>query len=201
MNHYNVLVLGKNQKNMERIKSFLPKQGATLCAVRTLAQISETENPLVIVPPNSATAEEIDRFFRTDAEHISQKTTFLVCVPAKIPETIRGNIKTFKSMEELLARLKFILLERHNKSKKKTASGNRLLNVIRVLSLIQKNPEITTQRLAHVISASPRTVQRCIKTLKELGEPIYYDSIHHGWKLPGNRSSLWDEVNRNKDKD
>lgn len=199
MNRRDVLVLGESQRNIGRIQNKLPLKGVTLREIKNLSEMGFDKDMVVIIRPKSVSTAEITRLFRLDEAHLPPSATFLFSEPISVPAAFRQKVKVFNNIDEMLDKLKFILLERKNAPKKRPPAGNRVLKAMRILSLIQKKPGITTRLLAQKTDVSVRTVQRYIQTLKILDENLYYDPVGRGWRLPGNRSALWDKANESID--
>lgn len=195
MNRRDILVLGESKRNIGRIQKLLPLKDVSLREIKKFSEMGDNKETVVIIQPKSVPAAEMARLFRLDEAHLPPSVTLLFCEPITVPASFRQKVKVFNNFDEMLGKLKFILLERKNALKKRSPAGNRVLKAMRILSLIQKKPGITTRLLAQKTDVSVRTVQRYIKTLINLDENLYYDPVSRGWRLPGNRSTLWDKAN------
>ena len=86
------------------------------------------------------------------------------------------------------------LLSAHSRSRKSYEYSEKLVNGLKILSLIRKRPGISTQTLTELTELSLRNVQRYISALQATGEWIEYDRSLRGWKLFQGFSILYGDV-------
>ena len=101
-----------------------------------------------------------------------------------------ANAVVLNDFDELVDKLKYILLEANRLYKRNLGYSETLAQIIMVLSEIRKNPYVTTVQLAGKVECSTRTIQRYIKTLQWAGEYIEYDKSKKGWYLIDNMSVI-----------
>ena len=86
------------------------------------------------------------------------------------------------------------MLTAHSRSKKAHEYSEKLVNGLKILSLIRKHPGISTQKLSELTELPLRSVQRYIAALQATGEWIKYDRTLRGWKLFHGISILYGDV-------
>lgn len=110
------------------------------------------------------------------------------------PKLLRKLFKCYPSFDALADKLKYLLLSAHSRSRKSYEYSEKLVNGLKILSLIRKRPGISTQTLSELTELPLRSVQRYIATLQATGEWIEYDRSLRGWKLFHGVSILFGDV-------
>ena len=112
----------------------------------------------------------------------------------KPPKELRKFFQCYDSFDAIKDKLKYLLLTAHSKSKKAHEYSEKLVNGLKILSLIRKHPGISTQKLSELTELPLRSVQRYIAALQATGEWIEYDRALRGWKLFHGISILYGDV-------
>lgn len=112
----------------------------------------------------------------------------------KPPKELCKFFKCYDSFDIIQDKIKYLLLNAHTKNRKAFEYSEKLVNGLKILSLIRKYPGITTQELVDKTELTTRSVQRYITALQAAGEWIEYDRTLRGWKLFHGISSLFGEV-------
>lgn len=110
------------------------------------------------------------------------------------PKLLRKLFKCYPSFDALADKLKYLLLSAHSRSRKSYEYSEKLVNGLKILSLIRKRPGISTQTLSELTELPLRSVQRYIAALQATGEWIEYDRSLRGWKLFHGVSILFGDV-------
>jgi len=112
----------------------------------------------------------------------------------KPPKKLQKFFKCYARFSDIEGKIKYLLLNAHSKSKKSVEYSEKLVNGLKILSLIRQCPGITTQEIVEKTELTTRNVQRYIAALQAAGEWIEYDRNLRGWKLFHGISSLFGEV-------
>lgn len=110
------------------------------------------------------------------------------------PKALRKQFKCYPTFDALADKLKYLLLSAHSRSRKSYEYSVKLVNGLKILSLIRNSPGISTQTLAELTEIPLRSVQRYIAALQAAGEWIEYDRALRGWKLFHGVSMLFGDV-------
>lgn len=110
------------------------------------------------------------------------------------PKQLRKLFKCYPSFDALADKLKYLLLSAHSRSRKSYEYSEKLVNGLKILSLIRRRPGISTQTLSELTELPLRSVQRYIAALQATGEWIEYDRSLRGWKLFHGVSILFGDV-------
>lgn len=107
------------------------------------------------------------------------------------PKAARKFFKCYPDFDAITDKLKYLLLSAHSRSRKSYEYSEKLVNGLKILSLIRKRPGISTQTLTELTELPLRSVQRYISALQATGEWIEYDRSLRGWKLFHGFSTVW----------
>lgn len=110
------------------------------------------------------------------------------------PKAARKFFKCCPDFDAITDKLKYLLLSAHSRSRKSYEYSEKLVNGLKILSLIRKRPGISTQTLTELTELPLRNVQRYISALQATGEWIEYDRSLRGWKLFHGFSILYGDV-------
>ena len=101
----------------------------------------------------------------------------------KSPKELQKFFRCYPSFSDIEDKLKYLLVNAHSKSKKAADYSAKLTYGLLILSIIRKEPGVTTKELSESVSLPIRSVQRYIAALQATGEWLEYDRPLKGWKL------------------
>lgn len=179
-----VITFGLSEEQNKLVENALPTKRyelldtdvpTDLIAIPTVALII---NATTLDPDGSAMLWD----YYIEIDGCTDETVFWLGHP-KPPKNLQTKFKCYENFEEFAANLKYHLLSAHSKSKKAKDFSKKLVDCLKILSLIRSHPGIRTQELVDELELSTRTVQRYISTLQTAGEWISYDHTKKGWYL------------------
>lgn len=109
----------------------------------------------------------------------------------QLPKELTRHITVYENFDMFTEKIKYFLLSAYRKQKKTENFSVTLANAIMILSLIRKQPYITSAELSEKLELSQRSIQRYIETLRVAGEWIEYSAEKKGWMLSAGKSVLW----------
>ena len=102
---------------------------------------------------------------------------------------------TVADLDELLEKMKFLLLSYRRSAKSSEDFSKKITNALIVLKLIKLHPSIKTKEIAKHLEMNERTALRIINSLSCANELIAYDEKKKGWYLMGGYSVLLEDAN------
>ena len=182
---------GLNEAEITFIRGHLPQKDCEIMVADNVTDIIAVSEFAVIVNTGQVNHHDLNMLFDfyTEIAPFSETVVFLGNVT--IPAELTNHISVYNNFDDLKDNLKYILLSSYRKQKKSANFSNTLSNVILVLSMIRRQPYVTSAELAERLGLSRRSIQRYIETLRVAGEWIEYDSNRKGWYLQEGKSVLW----------
>ncbi|MBQ9143186.1 MAG: helix-turn-helix domain-containing protein [Lachnospiraceae bacterium] len=186
-----IAVIGLDPDEVEIVKKNIPQKDCEIMDTEDVRDIIAVAEMAVIVKTSSIEETDIDMLlgFYSEIAPFSESVIFIGDI--QIPDALSRHILTYKTFDELKENLKYVLLSAYRKQKKTENFSATLANAITILSLIRKQPYITSAELAERLELSQRSVQRYIETLRVAGEWIEYCPEKRGWMLSEGKSVLW----------
>ena len=186
-----VAVLGLTADEQAIIKKNLPQKECEIMDTDDARDIIAVSEFAVIVNVSVMDEEDINMLLDFYTEIAPYSETVIFIGQVEIPKVLVNHITVYKDFEELEENIKYVLLSAYRKQKKSDNFSATLANAITILSLIRKQPYITSAELAEKLELSQRSVQRYIETLRVAGEWIEYNPEKRGWMLSEGKSVLW----------
>lgn len=186
-----VAVLGLTADEQAIIKKNLPQKECEIMDTDDVRDIIAVSEFAVIVNVSVMDEEDMNMLLDFYTEIAPYSETVIFIGQVEIPKVLVNHITVYKDFDELEGNIKYALLSAYRKQKKSDNFSATLANAITILSLIRKQPYITSAELAEKLELSQRSVQRYIETLRVAGEWIEYNPEKRGWMLSEGKSVLW----------
>lgn len=171
---------GLSSDEIHAVKKVLPARDIDVAEVSCATDLIAINWLAILVQADAMTEDDRDLlyWFYQEAGDVSEAVLFFGNVD--VPPELRRVIKIYPSFQAVDENLKYILLTAYRRKKNSENFSISLARAVRVLVDIRAHPGVTTAVLAEKLEVSPRSIQRCIETLRVAGEWIEYDSAHRG---------------------
>lgn len=186
-----IVVMGLNTDEIDIVKKNVPHKECEIIDIDDVRDILAMSEFAVIVRADTLKNEDMNLLYEFYSEIAPFSETVMLIGKAQVPDILTRNIMVYADFEELKDKLKYVLLSAYRRQKKSENFSATLANAITILSLIRKQPHITSAELADKLELSQRSIQRYIETLRVAGEWIEYDTEKKGWILTEGKSVLW----------
>lgn len=186
-----IATLGLTADEISIIKKNLPQKDCEIMDTDDATDIIAVSEMAVIVKVDAIDKSDIDMLYDFYKEIAPFSETVVFVGSVQLPEELTRHIMVYESFDVLADKIKYLLLSAYRKQKKSENFSATLANAITILSLIRKQPYITSAELAEKLELSQRSVQRYIETLRVAGEWIEYSPDKRGWMLQEGKSVLW----------
>ncbi len=190
-----ILAYGLSGEELEYVHSCLPSR------VYELRDVTGHATDLVAVPCTALIVRagildpDIGAFIVEGyAMKSGSATTLLIWIGLPVPKgRMNAHFKPFPDFDTVREKLKFILLTAQKNAQVEITFSKKVALTLMALREIHDHPGITTKALSEKLEINPRSVQRCINSLRVAGEFVEYDTSLHGWRLLANKSVLLGE--------
>ena len=188
---YRINTFGLTQKQNQFVSANLPVRDCELYIADTPTDLIAINCEAMIVNASAMEQDDADMIFGyyQEVNGCTDETILWLGEP-KPPKELRKFFKGYDSFDAIKDKLKYLLLTAHSRSRKSYEYSEKLVNGLKILSLIRKRPGISTQTLTELTELPLRSVQRYIAA----GEWIEYDRTLRGWKLFHGISILYGDV-------
>ena len=188
---YRINTFGLTQKKNQFVSANLPVRDRELYIADTPTDLIAINCEAMIVNASAMEQDDADMIFGyyQEVNGCTDETILWLGEP-KPPKELRKFFKCYDSFDAIKDKLKYLLLTAHSRSRKSYEYSEKLVNGLKILSLIRKRPGISTQTLTELTELPLRSVQRYIAA----GEWIEYDRTLRGWKLFHGISILYGDV-------
>ena len=188
---YRINTFGLTQKQNQFVSANLPVRDRELYIADTPTDLIAINCEAMIVNASAMEQDDADMIFGyyQEVNGCTDETILWLGEP-KPPKELRKFFKCYDSFDAIKDKLKYLLLTAHSRSRKSYEYSEKLVNGLKILSLIRKRPGISTQTLTELTELPLRSVQRYIAA----GEWIEYDRTLRGWKLFHGISILYGDV-------
>lgn len=188
---YRINTFGLTQKQNQFVSANLPVRDCELYIADTPTDLIAINCEAMIVNASAMEQDDADMIFGyyQEVNGCTDETILWLGEP-KPPKELRKFFKCYDSFDAIKDKLKYLLLTAHSRSRKSYEYSEKLVNGLKILSLIRKRPGISTQTLTELTELPLRSVQRYIAA----GEWIEYDRTLRGWKLFHGISILYGDV-------
>lgn len=186
-----IATLGLTADEISVIKKNVPQKDCEIMDTDDATDIIAVSEMAVIVKADAVDKSDIDMLYDFYREIAPFSETVVFIGSVELPEDLTRHIMVYESFDVLADKIKYLLLSAYRKQKKSESFSATLANAITILSLIRKQPYITSAELAEKLELSQRSVQRYIETLRVAGEWIEYSPDKRGWMLSEGKSVLW----------
>lgn len=195
MQDYRINTFGLTQKQNQFVSANLPVRDCELYIADTPTDLIAINCEAMIVNAAAMEQDDADMIFGyyQEVNGCTDETILWLGEPMP-PKAARKFFKCYDSFDAIKDKLKYLLLSAHSRSRKSYEYSEKLVNGLKILSLIRKRPGISTQTLAELTELPLRSVQRYIAALQATGEWIEYDRALRGWKLFHGISILYGDV-------
>lgn len=195
MQDYRINTFGLTQKQNQFVSANLPVRDCELYIADTPTDLIAINCEAMIVNAAAMEQDDADMIFGyyQEVNGCTDETILWLGEPMP-PKVARKFFKCYDSFDAIKDKLKYLLLSAHSRSRKSYEYSEKLVNGLKILSLIRKRPGISTQTLAELTELPLRSVQRYIAALQATGEWIEYDRALRGWKLFHGISILYGDV-------
>lgn len=192
---YRINTFGLTQKQNQFVSANLPVRDCELYIADTPTDLIAINCEAMIVNAAAMEQDDADMIFGyyQEVNGCTDETILWLGEPMP-PKAARKFFKCYDSFDAITDKLKYLLLSAHSRSRKSYEYSEKLVNGLKILSLIRKRPGISTQTLAELTELPLRSVQRYIAALQATGEWIEYDRALRGWKLFHGISILYGDV-------
>lgn len=192
---YRINTFGLTQKQNQFVSANLPVRDCELYIADTPTDLIAINCEAMIVNASAMEQDDADMIFGyyQEVNGCTDETILWLDEP-KPPKELRKFFKCYDSFDAIKDKLKYLLLSAHSRSRKSYEYSEKLVNGLKILSLIRKRPGISTQKLSELTELPLRSVQRYIAALQATGEWIEYDRALRGWKLFHGISILYGDV-------
>lgn len=192
---YRINTFGLTQKQNQFVSANLPVRDCKLYIADTPTDLIAINCEAMIVNASAMEQDDADMIFGyyQEVNGCTDETILWLGEPMP-PKAARKFFKCYNSFDAIKDKLKYLLLSAHSHSRKSYEYSEKLVNGLKILSLIRKRPGISTQTLAELTELPLRSVQRYIAALQATGEWIEYDRALRGWKLFHGISILYGDV-------
>ena len=192
---YRINTFGLTQKQNQFVSANLPVRDCELYIADTPTDLIAVNCEAMIVNASAMEQDDADMIFGyyQEVNGCTDETILWLDEP-KPPKELRKFFKCYDSFDAIKDKLKYLLLSAHSRSRKSYEYSEKLVNGLKILSLIRKRPGISTQKLSELTELPLRSVQRYIAALQATGEWIEYDRALRGWKLFHGISILYGDV-------
>ena len=181
---YRINTFGLTQKQNQFVSANLPVRDCELYIADTPTDLIAINCEAMIVNASAMEQDDADMIFGyyQEVNGCTDETILWLDEP-KPPKELRKFFKCYDSFDAIKDKLKYLLLSAHSRSRKSYEYSEKLVNGLKILSLIRKRPGISTQKLSELTELPLRSVQRYIAALQATGEWTEYDRTLRGWKL------------------
>ena len=192
---YRINTFGLTQKQNQFVSANLPVRDCELYIADTPTDLIAINCEAMIVNASAMEQDDADMIFGyyQEVNGCTDETILWLDEP-KPPKELRKFFKCYDSFDAIKDKLKYLLLSAHSRSRKSYEYSEKLVNGLKILSLIRKRPGISTQKLSELTELPLRSVQRYIAALPATGDWIEYDRTLRGWKLFHGISILYGDV-------
>ena len=192
---YRINTFGLTQKQNQFVSANLPVRDCELYIADTPTDLIAINCEAMIVNASAMEQDDADMIFGyyQEVNSCTDETILWLGEPMP-PKAARKFFKCYDSFDAIKDKLKYLLLSAHSRSRKSYEYSEKLVNGLKILSLIRKRPGISTQTLTELTELPLRNVQRYIAALQATGEWIEYDRALRGWKLFHGISILYGDV-------
>ena len=192
---YRINTFGLTQKQNQFVSANLPVRDCELYIADTPTDLIAINCEAMIVNASAMEQDDADMIFGyyQEVNGCTDETILWLGEPMP-PKEARKFFKCYPDFDAITDKLKYLLLSAHSRSRKSYEYSEKLVNGLKILSLIRKRPGISTQTLTELTELSLRNVQRYISALQATGEWIEYDRSLRGWKLFQGFSILYGDV-------
>lgn len=186
-----IQVLGLTLDEISIVKKNVPKKDCKIMVTDEYRDLIAISAMAVIIRSDAVDKEDVDILidWYKEIAPFSESVAFIGKV--QLPKELTRHIVVYESFDVFADKIKYFLLSACRKQKKTENFSATLANAIMILSLIRKQPYITSAELSEKLELSQRSVQRYIETLRVTGEWIEYSSEKKGWMLSAGKSVLW----------
>lgn len=186
-----IAVLGLTLDEINIIKKNLPQKDCEIMVTDDYRDLIAISAMAVIVRMDAIDKEDVNILidWYKEIAPFSESVAFIGKV--QLPKELTRHITLHEGFDVFSDKIKFFLLSAYRKQKKTENFSATLANAIMILSLIRKQPYITSAELSEKLELSQRSVQRYIETLRVAGEWIEYSPEKRGWILSAGKSILW----------
>ena len=190
-----VITLGLTEEENDIVSVCFPVKGFELLTTTDFADFMANSCTALII--NASVLNEDERAmifeFYMESDGCTDEDVIWIGEP-KPPVQLDRRFKCFQDFDDLIAELKYLLLQAHRRIKKSIAFSRKMADCIKILSMIRSRPGIKTSDIVEKTELSARTVQRHIATLQAAGEWIAYDYSKKGWYLQDGISVLFGDI-------
>ncbi len=192
---HRIITFGLTDAQNEIVRANIPAKDYEVFDTDAPTDMLAINATALIIQASALEEEGVEMMFGyyEELNGCTDETVFWLGEP-KPPKKLQKFMKCYPSFDAIENNLKYLLLTAHSKSKKASEYSERLVNGLRILSMIRQQPGVTTKELAEKTELSVRSVQRYIADLQAAGEWIEYDRSLRGWKLFHGKSTLLGEV-------
>lgn len=192
---YRVNTFGLTEDQNALVKANLPSHDCELYVADDPTDLIAINCEAMIVSASAMEQDSAEMIFDLykQIDGCTDETILWLGEP-KPPKELQKLFKCYPSFDAITDKLKSLLLSAHSRSRKSYEYSEKLVNGLKILSLIRKRPGISTQTLAELTELPLRSVQRYIAALQATGEWIEYDRSLRGWKLFHGISILYGDV-------
>ena len=192
---YRVNTFGLTDEKNTLVEESLPTRAYELYIADTPTDVIAIGCDAMIVNAAALDQDSADMIFDlySQVDGCTDETILWLGEPMP-PKAARKFFKCYPDFDAITDKLKYLLLSAHSRSRKSYEYSEKLVNGLKILSLIRKRPGISTQTLAELTELPLRSVQRYIAALQATGEWIEYDRALRGWKLFHGISILYGDV-------
>lgn len=195
MREHRIITFGLTDVQNKIVKSNIPARNYEVFDTDAPTDIIAIGSIAMIIQASALDKNSADMLFDfyTQVNGCTDETVIWLGEPLP-PKELQKFFKCYPAFSNIENKLKYLLLGAHSRSKKAAEYSEKLVNGLRILSMIRSRPGITTKKLAEEIELPIRNVQRYIAALQAAGEWIEYDRTLRGWKLFHGVSALFGEV-------
>lgn len=195
MREHRIITFGLTDDQNDMVKANIPMKDYEVFDTDAPTDILAISSIAIIIHASALDNDSAEMLFDfySEINGCTDETVIWIGEP-KPPKELQKFMKCYPSFSDIEDKLKYILLNAHSKSKKAAEYSEKLVNGLRILSMIRSKPGVTTKEISEKIELPIRSVQRYIAALQAAGEWIEYDRTLRGWKLFHGISSLFGEV-------
>ena len=192
---YLINTFGLTQKQNQFISANLPVRYCELYIADTPTDLIAINCEAMIVNASAMEQDDANMIFGyyQEVNGCTDETILWLGEPMP-PNAARKFFKCYPDFDAITDKLKYLLLSAHSRSRKSYEYSEKLVNGLKILSLIRKRPGISTQTLTELTELPLRNVQRYISALQATGEWIEYNRSLRRWKLFHGFSILYGDV-------
>ena len=177
---YRINTFGLTQKQNQFVSANLPVRDCELYIADTPTDLIAVNCEAMIVNASAMEQDDADMIFGyyQEVNGCTDETILWLGEPMP-PKAARKFFKCYPDFDAITDKLKYLLLSAHSRSRKSYEYSEKLVNGLKILSLIRKRPGISTQTLTELTELPLRNVQRYISALQATGEWIEYDPARY----------------------